>query len=97
VKATDPTKLDRIVADARRAAAKREQGYREQALEIYPWICCRSGREFTHANLRELTVHHRDRNHDNNPPDGLSNLAARFTCLPAARSRPFGRPPRPAC
>jgi hypothetical protein len=26
--------------------------------------------EFTHVNLRELTVHHRDHNHDNNPPDG---------------------------
>ena len=66
----DPSKLDRIVADARQAAAKREQGYREQALKIYPWICGRCGREFTHANLRELTVHHRDHDHDNNPPDG---------------------------
>jgi hypothetical protein len=36
----------------------------------YPWICGRCGREFTHANLRELTVHHRDHNHDNNLPDG---------------------------
>ena len=51
-------------------AAKREQGYREQALKIYPWICGRCAREFTHANLRELTVHHRDHNHHNNPPDG---------------------------
>jgi HNH endonuclease len=68
--ASDPAKLDRIVADARRAAAKRERGYREQALKIYPWICGRCGREFTHKNLRELTVHHRDHNHDNNPPDG---------------------------
>ena len=42
----------------------------EQALKIYPWICGRCGREFTRANLRELTVHHRDHNHDNNPPDG---------------------------
>lgn len=25
---------------------------------------------FTRANLPELTVHHRDHNHDNNPPDG---------------------------
>ena len=58
------------MADARRAAAKREQGYREQALKIYPWICSRCGREFTPANLRELTVHHRDHNHDNNPADG---------------------------
>ena len=66
----DSSKLDRIVAEARRAAATREQGYREQALKIYPWICGRCAREFTHANLRELTVHHRDHNHDNNPADG---------------------------
>jgi hypothetical protein len=44
--------------------------YREQALKIYPWICGRCAREFTSANLRELTVHHRDHNHSNNPPDG---------------------------
>jgi hypothetical protein len=66
----DSSKLDRIVADARRAALERGQSYREQALRIYPWICGRCAREFTRANLRELTVHHRDHNHDNNPPDG---------------------------
>ena len=68
--ANDPSKLDRILAEARRNAKEREQSYREQALKIYPWICGRCGREFTHANLRELTVHHRDHNHDNNPADG---------------------------
>src|SRR6267378_2086150 len=68
--ASDPGKLDRLVADARRAAEKRERGYREQALKIYPWICGRCAREFTRANVRELTVHHRDHNLDNNPPDG---------------------------
>jgi HNH endonuclease len=67
---SDPSKLDRIVAEARRNAEKREESYREQALKIYPWICGRCGREFTRANLRELTVHHRDHNHDNNPADG---------------------------
>jgi hypothetical protein len=70
MKPASPSKLDQIVADARRAADKREQGYREQALKIYPWICGRCAREFTLANLRELTVHHRDHNHHNNPPDG---------------------------
>ena len=70
MKASDPSKLDGIVAEARRVAQKREQGYREQALKIYPWICGRCAREFTHANLRELTVHHRDHDHDNSPPDG---------------------------
>jgi len=70
MKMNDPSKLDRILAEARRNAKEREQSYREQALKIYPWICGRCGREFTHVNLRELTVHHRDHNHDNNPPDG---------------------------
>jgi len=68
--ASDPGKLDRVVAEARRAAEKRERSYREQALKIYPWICGRCAREFTRTNVRELTVHHRDHNHDNNPPDG---------------------------
>ena len=63
-------KLDQIVAAARRERDQREQGYREQALKLYPWICGRCSREFTRANLHELTVHHRDHNHDNNPPDG---------------------------
>ena len=66
----DPGKLDRIVAGARRAALERGQGYREQALKLYPWICGRCAREFTVANLRELTVHHRDHDHDNNPAGG---------------------------
>jgi hypothetical protein len=70
MKTTDPSKLDRVVAAARHAAEQRAQGYREQALKIYPWICGRCGREFTQANLRELTVHHRDHDHDNNPLDG---------------------------
>ena len=69
-KVPDAKRLDRIVAEARRNAAQREKGYREQALKIYPWICGRCAREFTHANLHQLTVHHRDHNHDNNPPDG---------------------------
>jgi hypothetical protein len=70
MKANEPGKLDRIVAEARRAADERAQGYREKALKLYPWICGRCAREFTHRNVRELTVHHRDHNHDNNPPDG---------------------------
>ena len=63
-------KLDRVVAEARKAREKRETSYREQALKMYPHICGRCGREFDRNNLQELTVHHRDHNHDNNPPDG---------------------------
>jgi 5-methylcytosine-specific restriction endonuclease McrA len=65
-----PDKLDRIVADARRASGEREQGYRARALRLYPWICGRCAREFNRDNLQELTVHHRDHDHDNNPEDG---------------------------
>lgn len=63
-------KLDKIVAQAKKYQAEREQTYRGKALGMYPWVCGRCSREFTHANLKELTVHHRDHNHDNNPEDG---------------------------
>lgn len=63
-------KLDKLVAESRRQAEARGHGYREQALKMYPWVCGRCGREFTRANLRELTVHHRNHDHDYNPPDG---------------------------
>lgn len=63
-------RLDAAVAQARRDSEARGHGYREQALKLYPWICGRCGREFNRANLRELTVHHRNHDHDCNPPDG---------------------------
>ena len=66
----DNARLDRIVAEARRATEQRELGYRERALKMYPWVCGRCAREFTRANLQELTVHHRNHDHDFNPPDG---------------------------
>ncbi|MCQ4296570.1 YajD family HNH nuclease [Pseudomonas stutzeri] len=50
--------------------SQREQGYREKALKMYPWVCGRCAREFSGKRLSELTVHHKDHNHDNNPEDG---------------------------
>lgn len=63
-------KLDKIVSQARGARKDREKGYREKSLKMYPWVCGRCAREFTQTNLSQLTVHHRDHNHDNNPSDG---------------------------
>lgn len=63
----DRERQAQLVAEARR---NREHTYREKALKLYPWICARCGREFSGKKLRELTVHHKDHNHDNNPPDG---------------------------
>lgn len=64
------SKLDQIVAQTQQSREQRERGYREQALKMYPWICGRCAREFTRENLHELTVHHRDHDHDNNPANG---------------------------
>ncbi len=72
-KPTAPTESDKrqqIVAEARRNREQREKGYRERALKLFPHVCGRCGREFSGKRLRELTVHHRDHDHDNNPPDG---------------------------
>ena len=55
---------DQIIAEARHYRDQREKTYRAQALKL------RCGREFSGTKLRELTVHHKDHNHDNNPPDG---------------------------
>ncbi len=68
--APDQDKLGRIVAGARSARDLREQGYRAQALKLYAHVCGRCARGFAGADLRMLTVHHKDGNHDNNPPDG---------------------------
>ena len=63
-------RLDQVVLDARRNAEKRAAGYREQALKLFPWVCGRCARTFTHSNLQLLEVHHKNSNHDDNPSDG---------------------------
>jgi 5-methylcytosine-specific restriction endonuclease McrA len=67
---TDSDRLDDLTAEARRNREQREKSYRERALKLFPWVCGRCGREFAGKKLRELTVHHKDHDHDNNPPDG---------------------------
>ena len=44
--------------------------YRKQSLKIHGLICAKCGREFDFSNQHLLTVHHKDGNHMNNPPDG---------------------------
>ncbi len=66
----DANKRQQLVAEARKYKEEREKGYREQALKLFPWVCGRCAREFTHKNLSELTVHHKNHDHDDNPSDG---------------------------
>ncbi len=69
-KAPDPEKQARILEQLRRDLAIRQKGYRERALSLFPHVCASCGREFSGKRLKELTVHHKDHNHQNNPPDG---------------------------
>ena len=54
------------------------EDYRERSIAIHGLVCGRGGREFDHTNRHILTVHHKDGNHQNNPPDGSNweNLCA---------------------
>jgi len=73
MKPTSPASPERraqLQAELRRDTAERQKGYREQALRILPHVCASCGRSFEGKRLKELTVHHRDHNHNNNPPDG---------------------------
>jgi HNH endonuclease len=67
---SDNNRAESIIAELRKKQLQRERGYRERALKLFPHICGRCGREFSGKRLRELTVHHKDHNHDNNPQDG---------------------------
>lgn len=69
-KQSDTDRQAQLIAEARRNREDMEKTYRAQALNLFPKVCGRCGREFSGKKLRELTVHHRDHNHDNNPPDG---------------------------
>ncbi|OGV61879.1 MAG: hypothetical protein A2283_06235 [Lentisphaerae bacterium RIFOXYA12_FULL_48_11] len=66
----DAARQAQLRSELRRDIEIRQKSYRERALKLFPHVCARCGREFDGKRLRELTVHHRDHNHDNNPNDG---------------------------
>lgn len=74
-------------SEEQRALELKKKTYRERALQIHPWICAKCGREFGGKKLRELTVHHKDHNHDNNPPDGSNWELLCLYCHDNAHSR----------
>ena len=66
----DPERQRALLEEIRKQRAERAQGYREQALRLFPHVCGRCGRSFSGKDLKDLTVHHKDNDHFNNPPDG---------------------------
>lgn len=62
--------VEEIVRDLKKDLPVSPSSYRERSLEIHGLICAKCGREFDQSTKHLLTVHHRDGNHHNNPPDG---------------------------
>jgi hypothetical protein len=63
------------------------EDYRERSLAIHGLICARCAREFGESNRNLLTVHHKDGNHFNNPPDGSNWENLCVYCHEDAHSR----------
>lgn len=61
--------VDDIVRELTKKSS-RATDYRERSLEIHGLICAKCGREFDYKDRHLLTVHHKDGNPRNNPPDG---------------------------
>ena len=63
--------VDEILKELRpKPSSSSNSTYREQSLKIHGLICAKCAREFDFKTRHLLTVHHKDGNHHNNPPDG---------------------------
>ncbi len=69
-KLPDAERQEQILRELRHDATVRQAGYRDRALKLFPHVCASCKREFEGRRIRELTVHHKDHNFKNNPPDG---------------------------
>jgi 5-methylcytosine-specific restriction endonuclease McrA len=71
-KATDKSNTESVADIVRelKQSGSLTSDYRKQALKIHGLICAKCGREFEFKNQHLLTVHHKDGNRHNNPPDG---------------------------
>ena len=67
-KAPDSRPVSEIVGELRKNLPTSD--YREQSLRIHGLICAKCAREFEAKDRHLLTVHHKDGNHANNPPNG---------------------------
>ena len=66
-----PRSAEDVVREIKKGMEKSPgEDYREKSLAIHGLICAYCGREFDHSSRHILTVHHKDGNHHNNPPDG---------------------------
>lgn len=70
MKAPSNRPVEDIIRDLKKNSTTASSSYRDRSLEIHGLICAKCGREFEAQDRHLLTVHHKDGNHHNNPPDG---------------------------
>lgn len=86
----DKAKSDKPPEDVVRelkSEIRKNDDYREKSLAIHGLICARCAREFDASTRHLLTVHHKDGNHFNNPPDGSNWENLCVYCHEDAHSR----------
>lgn len=95
-----PEQQKKVLAELHRDVAQWNTSYRAKALKLLPHICGSCAREFSDKRLKELTVHHKDHNPNNNPPDGSNWELLCLYChdhehakLLDAKHRTIGRQP----
>lgn len=79
--------IDDALRQMKEANRKRAQEYRERSLAVHGPVCARCGREFALKDMHLLTVHHKDSNSANNPPDGSNWENLCVYCHDAEHSR----------
>ncbi len=62
--------VEEVVREMKAGMQRSGEGYRDRSIALHGLVCARCGREFDHTTRHLLTVHHKDGNHHNNPPDG---------------------------
>ena len=88
-KPREPLTPEEIAAKIKelKAMGSSKTNYRERSLAIHGLICAKCAREFDWKNRHLLTVHHKDGNDQNNPPDGSNWENLCVDCHEAEHSR----------
>lgn len=79
--------VDEALRELKAAGSKRAPDYREKSLKLHGHICAWCGKEFAASELHLLTVHHKDSDSTNNPPDGSNWENLCVYCHEAEHSR----------
>jgi hypothetical protein len=81
-----PEEIAQVIKELKKMSSP-AYNYRERSFAIHGLICAKCAREFDESNKHLLTVHHKDGNDANNPPDGSNWENLCVYCHEAEHSR----------